>query len=749
MKRSPWLMVGMAAALSACEFLREPDDPPLPPTCPNLVDFAPPNGTLHFVAGTGAGVEARIRGFDEAGVEVMNFAPFQPGFTGGLNLAMGDVTDDEFDDLVVAQASQGGQVRVFDGRKLGEVSVAGELLITAIVADFSAFGEAYTGGVDVGVGDVDGDDRPELALGMVDGGQVSVVDGSRIENTGAELAAADRLASFGAFGAAFAGGVDVAIADIDCDEFGEVIVGMRSGGTRVIGFDGAVLPTDGTEPPPAAFLADFDAFDAETDGVRLATGDVEGDRSDDIIVGTASGVPTVRVFAGNATVDQTLGGAVMLAEAAVEGIVAAGSVEVAPVDGDDGNTDVVVAAATSGDGVGLLDGADLSPDPGLRGAGLWQLPPPVFPLAEGLTVAFPGTTDYDPLPVPVFTGRPVIGVAGTGLSTVTVLDLDGSTSHAFFGFNQDYVGGVSLATGDVNADGVDDIVIAAKTGLSQVRVIDGTRLDDVTRAGEIASTAILGDFFAFGTAAVVGAEIAVGDVNGDDVADIVVTPNSGLAQVRVVDGSMIDMTGVDASPVPEAILADFFAFDLSFTGAANPALGDVDGDGVVDLVVGASSGSQLVQVVDGAQLIGLTGVLETESLITSFLAFDPIPFNGGVSVAVGDVDGDGFDDVVAGMRSGGSILRVLDGEALAMGTLTELGADFPFNSSFLGGMHVATALGTDGNADIGATPNANGVGFVSVRDGLTLEVIEQVPMGFNTVAVEVSFLPAAGDPGRY
>src|SRR5207244_9181626 len=92
----------------------------------------------------------------------------------------------------------------------------------------------------------------------------------------------------------------------------------------------------------------------------------------------------------------------------------------------------------------------------------------------------------------------------------------------------------------------------------------------------------------------------------------------------------------------------------------------------------------------------------------------------GVSVAVGDVNGDGWPDViVAAGRGGGPRVRVFDGltgEQLA----GPLGNFFAFDSSFTGGVSVAAAdLNGDGAADIIVAAGSGGGPRVRVFDGLT------------------------------
>ena len=72
------------------------------------------------------------------------------------------------------------------------------------------------------------------------------------------------------------------------------------------------------------------------------------------------------------------------------------------------------------------------------------------------------------------------------------------------------------------------------------------------------------------------------------------------------------------------------------------AAGDVDGDGRADIITGAGpGGGPHVRVFSGVDLHELA----------SFYAFDPT-FAGGVSVAAGDIDGDGHSDIITGAGPG-------------------------------------------------------------------------------------------------
>jgi hypothetical protein len=253
---------------------------------------------------------------------------------------------------------------------------------------------------------------------------------------------------------------------------------------------------------------------------------------------------------------------------------------------------------------------------------------------------------------------------------VRVLRADG-TETSFLAYDQAFTGGVHVALGDVNGDGIPDIITGAGPGGGpHVKVFSGKDLS------------LLFSFFAYDPQFTGGVFVAAGDVNGDGRADIITGAGPGGGpHVKVFSGADL------------SVLASFFAYDPAFPGGVFVAAGDVNGDGRADIITGAGpGGGPHVKVFSGVNL----------SVLASFFAYDPA-FPGGVYVGAGDVNGDGRDDIVTGAGPGGGPhVKVFSGADLSV-----LASFFAYDPHFAGGVRVgAVDVDSGGRAEIitGAGP---------------------------------------------
>jgi hypothetical protein len=139
-----------------------------------------------------------------------------------------------------------------------------------------------------------------------------------------------------------------------------------------------------------------------------------------------------------------------------------------------------------------------------------------------------------------------------------------------------------------------------------------------------------------------GAFVAAGDFDRDGRAEMVFTPDRG-------GGPRVSIVSLN----PDGTLttrADFFGSDdPNFRGGARVAAGDVNADGTPDLAVAAGfGGGPRVAIFDGKTVPGGTPA----RLVNDFFAFEGALRNG-VYLAIGDVYGNGYGDLVFGAGPGG------------------------------------------------------------------------------------------------
>lgn len=250
-----------------------------------------------------------------------------------------------------------------------------------------------------------------------------------------------------------------------------------------------------------------------------------------------------------------------------------------------------------------------------------------------------------------------VGAAAGGGPQVNVYNADGSLRFSFFAYDPSYRGGVTVATGDVTGDGVEDIVTGSASGSSHVKVFDGKT------GAEIAS------FFAF--------------------------PGfTGGVNVAVADGQVVAGAGPGGGPIVTGFSVvggltrtfSFFAYDPAFRGGVQV------GGGEGFLAVGAGpGGGPHVKVFNANSL----------TQVASFYAFPPVTTDG-VSVAIGTANGKPV--VIAGAGAGSSPAVALFDAA----TGATVQSFLAFEPGFQGGVRVASTSTATGQPAVAIGPGPGG-----------------------------------------
>ena len=285
------------------------------------------------------------------------------------------------------------------------------------------------------------------------------------------------------------------------------------------------------------------------------------------------------------------------------------------------------------------------------------------------------TPTHTPTPMPTFTLTPT--------PVVEIVDLSlGQEDLRVFGLStyEDWMG--EIAAGDVNDDGIDDFIIGAggkdwpgRPDAGAVYVIFGGPglwgpIDLSTRPADIT---ILGA--AEGNAC--GHVVSSGDVNGDGVDDLLIgadranAPGGAYAGiVYAIYGSSTLSSTIDLS----ADVADLMIYGDNAADRLGRAIasGDINGDGIDDLLIGAyqfdpvgRASAGAIYVVYGSST--LSGVIDLDTLSSDLTVWGIDAYdNLGRSVSSGDFNGDGVADLIMSAYGGDPFGRIDAGEVYVL-----------------------------------------------------------------------------------
>ena len=337
----------------------------------------------------------------------------------------------------------------------------------------------------------------------------------------------------------------------------------------------------------------------------------------------------------------------------------------------------------TGGPVARLDMAEASPILTVRTAGLMDFQTGVSSLATGdfngdgvgdLLIGLPFADGPDEGREDA--GEAVVIFGGAGLEGEIDLAEDELGLRVLGALPGDTLG-FGVAAGDLNGDGIDDVIVGApgsnglqpvRTDLGEAYVVFGRR----DLGGTVDTARVEQDFTLIAAEgfARLGTSFAVADVNDDGIADLIAgapfggrqpgTPPGGprttLGEVYVVFGAEDLAGGVSVAEDEQAVLIAG-ARELDSFGES-VAAADVNGDGVADIIVGArgfdgpegkNDDAGVVMVFIGSA--GLGGRLGVDDAGLTILGRDAGDGLGAV-VASGDFNGDGLADIVAANRTG-------------------------------------------------------------------------------------------------
>jgi len=183
---------------------------------------------------------------------------------------------------------------------------------------------------------------------------------------------------------------------------------------------------------------------------------------------------------------------------------------------------------------------------------------------------------------------------------------------------------------------------------------------------------VVSDFAPFGPSYIGPVNVAFGDIQGLGFDDLVVAAGAGNPHVKVFDGRIIHNNPNTLNP--DIFLASFFPYALQFNVGANVAAGDVEDNGFADIVTGANVGNPDVRVYRGQDIANGTFNPNGASLVAQWFAYG-LNFNVGAFVAVGDTNGDGYADIITGSTAGNPQVKVYDGRAIAQGAFNRSNPD--------------------------------------------------------------------------
>jgi hypothetical protein len=631
----------------------------------------------------------------------------------------GDVNGDGFADVIVGVYAY-DNVQTDEGRALVYYGSLSGLLASATWSAESDQTDAWFGSSVASAGDVNGDGYADVIIGayrydngQTDEGRVFVYLGS-----GSGLATSASWSAESNQASAYFGSSVASVGDVDGNGYADVLIGApnydngQADEGRAFVYYGSASGLSGI----AAWTAESNQASAQF-GCSVATaGDVNGDGYSDVIVGasqydngqsdegcafvyhgSASTLsPTAEWTADGNQADASFGFPVASA-GDVNGDGYADVIIGAPYF-DGGETDEGRAFVYHGSASGLSSVANWTAEDNQAGARFGVSAASAGDVnGDGYADVIIGAADYT-------NGQTREGRAyvyhgsASGLSATANWAAESDQTFAWYGFSV-------AGAGDVNGDGYADVIVGSynyqngESGEGRAFVYHGSASGVPASASWIAEINKAGAWF--------GNRVAsAGDVNGDGYADVIVGADYYTNGQTQEGGAFVfhgSSSGLSAAPnwTAESNQAN------SLFGSPVASAGDVNGDGYADVIVGASAYDNS-EAEEGRAYVfhGSSAGLSPTANWNAESNQTGARF-GGSAASAGDVNGDGFADVIIGAGNFDNV-ETSEGRALV----------YHGSASGLSGTAVWSVEGNLGNAYLGScvasAGDVNGDGYADV-----------------------------------